>query len=95
MSFCFVLVFVFVLFLVSVYPYNEPNSILCFKFWIDASNSNIFLSSAADFASTPVAANKLTIVVDHHFNWFQKKMIKWCFGFNVENYTEQTEEELI
>lgn len=37
-------------------------------------------------------ANKLTIVVDHHFNWFQKKMIKWCFGFNVENYTEQTEE---
>ena len=61
MSFCFVLVFVFVLFLASVYPYNEPNSILCFKFWIDASNSNIFLSSAADFASTPVAANKLTI----------------------------------
>lgn len=29
---------------------------------------------------------KLTILVDHHFNWFQKKMIKWCFGFNVSDY---------
>lgn len=28
----------------------------------------------------------LLIFVDYHFNWFQKKMIKWCFGFNVEDY---------
>ena len=31
----------------------------------------------------------ITIVADHHFNWFQKKMIKWCFGFTVENYSEE------
>lgn len=31
----------------------------------------------------------LNINVDHHFNWFQKKMIKWCFGFTVEDYSEE------
>lgn len=31
----------------------------------------------------------LTINVDHHFNWFQKKMIKWCFGFTVKDYSEE------
>lgn len=30
----------------------------------------------------------VTILVDHHFNWFQKRMIKWCFGFTVEDYDE-------
>lgn len=30
--------------------------------------------------------NSLKIKVDHHFNWFQKKMIELCFGFKVENY---------
>lgn len=24
------------------------------------------------------------IDVDKKFNWFQKKMIKWCFGFEVK-----------
>lgn len=32
---------------------------------------------------------KFTVLVDHHFNWFQKKMIKWCFGFNVSDYSEE------
>lgn len=32
--------------------------------------------------------NALIINVDHHFNLFQKKMIKFCFGFTVEDYTE-------
>lgn len=31
----------------------------------------------------------VTISVDHHFNWFQKRMIKWCFGFTVEDYGEE------
>lgn len=31
----------------------------------------------------------ITILVDHHFNWFQKRMIKWCFGFTVEDYSEE------
>ena len=26
----------------------------------------------------------LKIGVDKKFNWFQKKMIKWCFGFKVK-----------
>ena len=26
----------------------------------------------------------LEIGVDKKFNWFQKKMIKWCFGFEVK-----------
>ena len=30
----------------------------------------------------------LTIATDHHFNWFQKKMIKWCFGFTITDYSE-------
>lgn len=32
--------------------------------------------------------NSLKIKVDHHFNWFQKKMIELCFGFKVKNYDE-------
>ena len=31
----------------------------------------------------------LTVYTDKHFNWFQKKMIKLCFGFNVEDYSEK------
>lgn len=31
----------------------------------------------------------LNFNVDHHFNWFQKRMIKWCFGFTVEDYGEE------
>jgi hypothetical protein len=26
----------------------------------------------------------MQIDVDKKFNWFQKKMIKWCFGFDVK-----------
>ena len=26
----------------------------------------------------------LSIGIDKKFNWFQKKMIKWCFGFEVK-----------
>ena len=26
----------------------------------------------------------MAINVDKKFNWFQKKMIKWCFGFEVK-----------
>ena len=31
----------------------------------------------------------LIINLDHHFNWFQKKMIKTCFGFEVGDYSEE------
>ena len=26
----------------------------------------------------------IQIDIDKKFNWFQKKMIKWCFGFEVK-----------
>ena len=28
------------------------------------------------------------MAVDQHFNWFQKKMIKWCFGVKVRDYRQ-------
>lgn len=27
----------------------------------------------------------MVVYVDKHFNVFQKKMIKWCFGFEVKD----------
>ena len=30
----------------------------------------------------------ITFYIDQHFNWFQKKMIKFCFGFTVEDYSD-------
>lgn len=39
-------------------------------------------SAGSDFSS-------ITFYVEHHFNWFQKLMIKWCFGFTVEDYNEE------
>ena len=32
---------------------------------------------------------KINIYMQHHFNWLQKKMIKWCFGFDVVDYSEE------
>ena len=29
------------------------------------------------------------LMVDQHFNWFQKLMWKWCFGVRVEDYSEE------
>ena len=31
----------------------------------------------------------IDIRTDQRFNWFQKKMIEWCFGFKVEDYSEE------
>lgn len=33
--------------------------------------------------------NPLNFIVDHHFNHFLLKLIKWCFGFVVEDYDEK------
>lgn len=30
----------------------------------------------------------IVVHVSQHFNWFQKKMIRWCFGFKVEDICE-------
>ncbi|MBO5828809.1 MAG: hypothetical protein J6R59_10230 [Paludibacteraceae bacterium] len=32
---------------------------------------------------------RTSLLVDQHFNWFQKLMWKWCFGVKVENYNEE------
>lgn len=34
-------------------------------------------------------AYSIDVVVDHHFNWFQKKMLRWCLGFEAEDYSEE------
>lgn len=31
-----------------------------------------------------ISVGNVHIYVDKKFNWFQKKMIKWCFGFEVK-----------
>ena len=36
---------------------------------------------------------ELTVIVNKHFNKFQKKMIKWCFGFDVTDYSEDRKEQ--
>ena len=33
----------------------------------------------------------LAVIVDKHFNRFQKKMIKWFFGFEIADYSEEGE----
>lgn len=32
---------------------------------------------------------QISITTDQHFNWFQKKMLQLCFGFEVVNYREK------
>ena len=32
---------------------------------------------------------KIEINIDKKFNWFQKKMIKWCFGFEVKENKDE------
>lgn len=32
---------------------------------------------------------EITLVIDQHFNWFQKLMWNWCFGIKVEDYREE------
>ena len=48
------------------------------------------VSFGLEFPKTPttnicIGGNPgVQIGVDKKFNWFQKKMIKWCFGFEVK-----------
>lgn len=30
----------------------------------------------------------MQVHVSKRFNWFQKKMLKWCFGFEVEDVND-------
>ena len=32
----------------------------------------------------------ISVGVDKKFNWFQKKMIKWCFGFEVKENNQSS-----
>ena len=34
-------------------------------------------------------SNSITIFNSQYFNWFQKKMLKLCFGFTVTDYKEK------
>lgn len=33
--------------------------------------------------------SQLNLMLDQHFNWFQKLMWRWCFGVRVEDYSEE------
>lgn len=33
--------------------------------------------------------SKVIITLHQHLNWLQKLMWKWCFGVNVEDYSEE------
>ena len=60
-------------------------------------NKNMFVSNSI-IIHTPIIKNgsileigynqKCKIITDQHFNWFQKKMIKFCFGVTVIDYSE-------
>lgn len=34
----------------------------------------------------------VTVFTSQHFNWLQKKMLKWCFGFTVKDYSDTNRE---
>ena len=48
-------------------------------------NFKIKNGSKIEIGST---TKQVKIIVDRHFNWFQKKMIKLCFGFDVSDYSD-------
>lgn len=54
------------------------------------SDGSIYLPKIINGSKIIVGTDKRTVViiVDKHFNKFQKMMIKWCFGFIVEDYSE-------
>lgn len=31
----------------------------------------------------------INVVVDQHLNWFQKRILGWCLGFKVKDYSEE------
>lgn len=36
------------------------------------------------YIGPPNNGRSVSVGVDKKFNWLQKKMIKWCFGFEVK-----------
>ena len=58
------------------------------KFILDS--DVIFDQKIKDGSLIKIGKNRqISITTDQHFNWFQKKMLKWCFGFEVVNYCEK------
>jgi hypothetical protein len=55
--------------------YVTPENILEGKTFLPDSPTSIIYTGDGGYT--------LKIDVDKKFNWFQKKMIKWCFGFDV------------
>ena len=33
--------------------------------------------------------HSINVVVDQRFNWFQKRILGWCLGFKVKDYSEE------
>ena len=59
-------------------------------FEVQGQVGTVFTSPKITNGSKIVIA-EFTVILNKHFNWFQKKMIKWCFGFDVYDYSEEGE----
>lgn len=58
------------------------------KFILDS--DVIFDQKIKDGSLIKIGKNRqISITTDQRFNWFQKKMLQWCFGFEVVNYCEK------
>ena len=58
------------------------------KFILDS--DVIFDQKIKDGSLIKIGKNRqISITTDRRFNLFQKKMIRWCFGFEVVNYKEK------
>ena len=56
----------------------------------DYGYGNILINKITNGSKIEIGSDKrkCTLIVDQHFNWFQKLMMKWCFGFAVTDYSE-------
>lgn len=57
---------------------------------MNGAQANIFVPKIVNGSIFHLGGKQSNIEVklDKHFNWFQKKMWKWCFGVKVEDYSE-------
>ena len=54
----------------------------------DLATTSNFVTISKIKNGSKIVIGQVTVFVDKRFNKFQKLMIKWCFGFDVEDYSE-------
>ena len=70
--------------------YCSPNS-TCDKYEPKEVYGTLHISKIKNGSKLSIGGTICTgsLMVDQHFNWFQKLMWKWCFGVRVEDYCEE------